>query len=112
MTLSTEPGKRKPIPPPSKRGRTIIRKPLNTIAGLLHEQCRVYRMLVAGKIDPEEFKARMWGTSIIRQTLHTQAEIDAGVALQRLQERLDAIEEVEGRSNGFSAYRRQALPAN
>jgi hypothetical protein len=74
--------------------RSLIRHPLDTLAGLIAEATRVYRAARAKKLDHTEARSLVWMLAQMRGMVETQA-------LERLEQRLEELApSIEGRTHG------------
>jgi hypothetical protein len=80
---------------PNASKRSLVRHPLDTLAGLIAEATRVYRQARDKKLDHGEARSLVWMLAQMRAMVETQA-------LERLEARLEELApSIEGRNNGF-----------
>jgi hypothetical protein len=81
--------------------RSLIRRPLDTLAGIIAEACRVYRQMRDGKLDHQQGRSLVWCLSQMRGMVETQA-------LERLEQRLEELApSIEGKAHGHATANRQ-----
>jgi len=81
--------------------RSLIRRPLDTLAGIIAEACRVYRQMRDGKLDHQQGRSLVWCLSQMRGMVETQA-------LECLEQRLEEIApSIEGKAHGHATANRQ-----
>ena len=82
--------------------RSLIRHPLNTLAGLIAEASRVYRQMRDGKIDHAAGRSLVWVLAQLRAMVETQT-------LEKLEQRLEELApNIEGKAHGHPAANRQS----
>ena len=64
--------------------RTLVRHGLGSLAGLIHEGCRVYRLMRDGNLDHAQGRSLVWVLAQLRAMVETQA-------LERLEQRLEEL---------------------
>jgi hypothetical protein len=80
--------------------RSLIRRPLDTLAGIIAEACRVYRQMRDGKLDHQQGRSLVWCLSQMRGMVETQA-------LERLEQRLEELApSIEGKAHGHTTASR------
>jgi hypothetical protein len=66
------------------RKRTLVRHSLDTLAGIIHESARVYRLMRDGQLEHQQGRSLVWVLSQLRAMVETSA-------LERLEEKLDQL---------------------
>jgi hypothetical protein len=80
--------------------RSLIRHPLDTLAGLIAEATRVYRAARNKKLDHSEARSLVWMLAQMRGMVETQA-------LERLEQRLEEIApSIDGGNLGYKSPNR------
>lgn len=86
--------------------RSLVRHPLDTLAGLIAEATRVYRAARDKKLDHTEARSLVWMLAQMRSMVETQA-------LERLEQRLEELApSIEGKSHGFTTANRPSRAAH
>jgi hypothetical protein len=79
---------------PTDGKRSLIRHPLDTLAGLIAEATRVYRAARDKKLDHTEARSLVWMLAQMRGMVETQA-------LERLEQRLEELApSIGGKTHG------------
>ena len=77
----------------SGKKRTLVRHSLGTLAGIISEGSRVYRLMRDGGIDHQQGRSLVWVLSQLRAMVETQA-------LERLEARLEELApDIQGKSS-------------
>ena len=80
--------------------RSLIRHPLDSLAGLIAEATRVYRAARDKKLDHTEARSLVWMLAQMRGMVET-------ATLERLEQRLEELApSIEGRTHGHSSTNR------
>ena len=74
-----------------RKGRTIVRCSLASLAGIIAEAGKVYREVRTGKVEHEEGRSLVWILSQLRAMVETKALAD-------IEEKLEAL------ANGGTVY--------
>ena len=81
----------------SEGKRSLVRHPLTTLSGLIHEAARVYRQMRDDKLDHGKGRSLIWSLSQMRAMVETQA-------LERLEQRLEELApSIEGKGRGYTS---------
>jgi hypothetical protein len=70
--------------PTARKGKTLVRQALTSIAGIITEAGKVYREVRTGKLDHEEARSLVWILSQLRAMVETKALADIEDKLETL----------------------------
>lgn len=73
----------------SPKKRTLVRRPLGTLAGVIAETTKVYREARDGKLDHDKARSLVWMLGQLRTMIETST-------LERLESRLDELSATMG----------------
>jgi hypothetical protein len=90
----------------AKQTRIRFAVPLDTLAGVIKEICKVYREMRAEQLDHIQGRSLVWVLSMLRAALETQS-------LERLEQRLEELApSIEGRGHGYTSTNRPHRPTH